>query len=138
MAANDLQGAIQVQLEALKIGEQSLGEAGASVRERIRGGTVFDAMADAIRDAYDAEAVDVAANPPCNIQDLVLTIPPPGPWSSSLQEKSRVGEPEVRASPLRVSNASNPDSEPSSDFGRSLRSGRAGSSFCPSNPAPGD
>ena len=45
LAANDLQGAIQIQLEALKIGEQSLGEAGASVRERIRGGTVFDAMA---------------------------------------------------------------------------------------------
>ena len=145
LATNDLQGAIQAQLEALKIGEQSLGEAGASVRERIRGGTVFDAMADAIREAYhalsaayDAKAVDVAANPPCNIQDLVLTIPPPGPWSSSLQEKSRVGEPEVRASPLRVSDASNPDSEPGSDFGRSLRSGRAGSSFCPSNPAPGD
>ena len=45
LAANDLQGAIQIQLEALKIGEQSLGEAGASVRERIRGDTVFDAMA---------------------------------------------------------------------------------------------
>ena len=52
LATNDLQGAIQAQLEALKTGEQSLGEAGASVRERIRGGTVFDAMTDAIREAY--------------------------------------------------------------------------------------
>ena len=75
--ANELEAEIRAQLAALSAGEQSLAETGAAIRERIRGGTVPNEMANAIRAAYhtlsagyDADAIDVAARSSATAEDL--------------------------------------------------------------------
>ncbi|MCS3628192.1 pyruvate,water dikinase [Salinibacter ruber] len=75
--ANELEAEIWAQLAALSAGEQSLAETGAAIRERIRGGTVPNEMANAIRAAYhtlsagyDADAIDVAARSSATAEDL--------------------------------------------------------------------
>jgi len=77
LAANRLEEDILGDLEAMEAGTQSLAETGASIRARIREGTVPDAIADAIRDAYTAlsesygeERVDVAARSSATAEDL--------------------------------------------------------------------
>ena len=68
---------IQALLDDLAAGEQSLQDTGAAIRELIRSGTMPDEMAEAIRaayrelsDAYDEEAVDVAARSSGTAEDL--------------------------------------------------------------------
>ncbi len=75
--ANELEAEIRAQLAALSAGEQSLAETGTAIRERIRGGTVPNEMANAIRAAYhtlsagyDADAIDVAARSSATAEDL--------------------------------------------------------------------
>ncbi|WP_263841330.1 phosphoenolpyruvate synthase [Salinibacter sp.] len=75
--ANGLEAEIRAQLAALSAGEQSLAETGAAIRERIRGGTVPNEMASAVRAAYhalsagyDADAIDVAARSSATAEDL--------------------------------------------------------------------
>ncbi len=75
--ANGLEAEIRAQLAALSAGEQSLAETGAAIRERIRGGTVPNEMANAVRAAYhalsagyDADAIDVAARSSATAEDL--------------------------------------------------------------------
>ena len=75
--ANELGAEIRAQLAALSAGEQSLAETGTAIRERIRGGTVPNEMANAIRAAYhtlsagyDADAIDVAARSSATAEDL--------------------------------------------------------------------
>lgn len=77
LAANELEGAIQEQLDALEAEEQSLTETGPAIRELIRDGTVPAEMADAILEAYhalsaayDADAIDVAARSSATAEDL--------------------------------------------------------------------
>ncbi len=75
--ANELEAEIRAQLAALSAGEQSLAETGTAIRERIRGGTVPNEMANAIRAAYhtlsagySADAIDVAARSSATAEDL--------------------------------------------------------------------
>ena len=75
--ANGLEAEIRAQLAALSAGEQSLAETGAAIRDRIRGGTVPNEMASAVRAAYhalsagyDADAIDVAARSSATAEDL--------------------------------------------------------------------
>ncbi|WP_431768730.1 phosphoenolpyruvate synthase [Salinibacter sp.] len=75
--ANGLEAEIRAQLAALSAGEQSLAETGAAIRERIRGGTVPNEIANAVRAAYhalsagyDADAIDVAARSSATAEDL--------------------------------------------------------------------
>ena len=77
LAANGLNEEIQSHLDAMATGDQSLAETGATIRDRIRGGTVPGEMADAIREAYralsaahDADALDVAARSSATAEDL--------------------------------------------------------------------
>jgi pyruvate,water dikinase len=75
--ANDLRDAIQAELDAMAAGDQSLSDTGAAIRDLIREGTMPDAMAEAIREAYselsaayDSDAIDVAARSSATAEDL--------------------------------------------------------------------
>jgi pyruvate,water dikinase len=77
LAANELEDAIQAQLDAMAADEQSLNETGTAIRDMIREGTVPEDSAQAIRSAYrelsanyDAEAIDVAARSSATAEDL--------------------------------------------------------------------
>jgi pyruvate,water dikinase len=75
--ANELPDRIRHELDAMASGEQSLEETGAAIREHVRGATIPDEMADAIRTgyrtlsaAYDTEAADVAVRSSATAEDL--------------------------------------------------------------------
>ena len=75
--ANELRAPIQTLLSDLAAENRSLRDAGAAIRERIRGGTMPEDMAEAIRGgyrelsaAYGEEAVDVAARSSGTAEDL--------------------------------------------------------------------
>jgi pyruvate,water dikinase len=77
LAANELEDEIKAQLDAMAAGKQSLSETGTAIRDRIREGTMPDAMAEAIREAYselsaayDSDAIDVAARSSATAEDL--------------------------------------------------------------------
>ena len=75
--ANALKAPLQEALDRFHAGEQSLSEAGAAIRKQIQSGTFPDALAAAIRDAYDAlsaeydaDVIDVAARSSATAEDL--------------------------------------------------------------------
>ncbi|NBB74233.1 MAG: phosphoenolpyruvate synthase [Bacteroidetes bacterium] len=77
LEANELEEPLRQALARFHDGEQSLSETGAAIRKHIQGGTVPEALAKAIREAYqtlsaayDADAIDVAARSSATAEDL--------------------------------------------------------------------
>jgi len=77
LEANEMKPDLQAHLDAMAAGKQSLSETGAAIRERIRSGTLPEAIAEAIRAAYrelsaayDSDAIDVAARSSATAEDL--------------------------------------------------------------------